>query len=286
MTISSTPHRVEVEPGVTLFALDKYARSDEGATPRAILCLHGAGVDHRVFDCALEDYSVLDLLARKGYHAFGVDFRGFGQSAKPDDGKRVTAETCLADTLMVVDYIRARVGCKRVSLLGVSFGALVASMAAERAPAVVDRLVLTGFFYANLNPAALQMLTPETLQMMALAPNGYMPQSPAMLQASLPCADKSILDWNFAAFTEPIPNGPFLSASALPLVQDPAKITAPTLIVNGAHDVFANEPDSRAFVERISSPVKAYHLLPDCGHVPFFERDYREFQRLVGEYLQ
>jgi len=68
------------------------------------------------------------------------------------DGKTVTAEVCLADTIKVMDYIGETAGCERVSLLGISFGALVASMAAEREPARVDKVVLSGFFYANLNP--------------------------------------------------------------------------------------------------------------------------------------
>lgn len=287
MNIHSATHHVEVEPGVTLFMLEKFVAADGGALPgKAILCLPGAGVDHRSFDCPLDDYSVLDFLARQGYRAFGVDFRGFGQSTKPADGKTVTAEVCLADTLKVMETVRQIAGCERVSLLGVSFGSFIAAMAAERAPALVDKLVLTGFFYAALNPIAVQMLTPETMQALAMAPNGYIPPSPELLRASLPCATPEIVDWNLATFSYNIPNGPLLSAAALPLVKDPARITAPVLIVNGAHEIFATEADSRAFLERVSSSVKAYHLLPDAGHVPFFERDYRQFQQLAADFLQ
>lgn len=287
MHVQSATHQVEVEPGATLFVLEKYIPADGGAPPgQAILCLPGAGVDHRTFDCPIDDYSVLDFLARQGYRAFGVDFRGFGQSTKPADGTTVTAELCLADTLKVVEAIREIAGCERVSLLGVSFGSFVAAMAAERAPALVDKVVLTGFFYAALNPIAIQMLTPETMQALAMAPNGYIPPAPDLLRACLPCATAEMVDWNLAAFSYTIPNGPLLSAATLPLVQDPARITAPVLVVNGAHEIFATEADSRAFLERVSSSVKAFHLLPDAGHVPFFERDYRQFQQLVADFLQ
>ncbi len=287
MQIQSNIHHVEVEPGVTLFLLEKFIPADGDAPPgKAILCLPGAGVDHRTFDCPIDNYSVLDFLARQGYRAFGVDFRGFGQSTKPADGSTVTAEQCLSDTLTIMETIRQMVGCERVSLLGVSFGSFIAAMAAERAPALVDKVVLTGFFYAALNPIAMQMLTPETMQALAMAPNGYIPPAPDLLRASLPRATAKIVDWNLATFAYNIPNGPLLSAASLPLVKDPARITAPVLVVNGAHEIFATEADSRAFLECVSSPVKSFHLLPDAGHVPFFERDYRQFQRLVADFLK
>ena len=287
MDIQSRTHHVEVEPGVSLFVLEKFV-PEEGQAPvgKAILCLPGAGVDHRSFNCPIGDYSVLDFLARLGYRAFGVDFRGFGQSTKPADGKTVTAEVCLADTIKVMEHISETTDCERVSLLGISFGALVASMVAERAPERVDRLVLTGFFHAALNPIAMQMLTPEALQAMAAAPGGYIPALPDLLRACMPTAEPEVVAWNVATFSYPIPNGPLLSAAGLPLVEDPSRITAPVLIVNGAQEIFATEEDSRAFLEAVSSPVKEFHLLPEAGHVAFFDRDYRRFQQLVADFLQ
>lgn len=286
MAIQSYDHQVNVEPGITLFVLEKLVpAAGEPAPGKAILCLPGAGVDHRAFDCPLGDYSILDFLARQGYRAFGVDFRGFNQSTKPDDGSTVTADLCVADTIKVIDHIRETVGCDQVSLLGTSFGSIVATMVAEQSPMMVDKLVLTGFIYATLNPAIAKMLTPEAMQAMATAPNGYMPALPDLLRACMPCAGPEIVDWNLATFSYDVPNGPLLSSAALPLVQDPARITAPTLVVNGAQEIFATEADSRAFLERVSSPVKEFHLLPEAGHVPFFERDYGRFQQLVADFL-
>lgn len=287
MHVQTATHRIEVEPGLTLFVLEKFVPQDREPSPgKAILCLPGSGVDHRAFDCPIGDYSVLDFLARQSYRAFGVDFRGSGQSSRPADGKTVTAELCLADTLKVMEAIRQIVGCEQVSLLGASFGSFVAAMAAERAPALVDKLVLTGFVYADVNPSARQMLAPEALQAIAKAPNGYTRSTPQLLWASMPCAAREVIDWNLATFSHSVPVGPMLSAASLPLVQDPARIVAPVLIINGVLEIFATEADSRAFLERVSSPVKALHLLPDAGHVPFFERGHRQFQQLVTDFLQ
>ena len=286
MNIQSNTHQVEVEPGVSLFVLEKFVPEERGAPAgKAILCLPGAGVDHRSFDCPIGDYSVLDFLARQGYHAFGVDFRGFGQSTKPADGKTVTAELCLADTIKVVDYIRETMDCARVSLLGISFGSVVSAMAAEQAPEVVGKLVLTGFLYATVSPIVAEMLTPESMQAMAQAPNGYMPAMPDLLRACMPTAEPDIVDWNLATFSYDAPNGPLLSVATLPLVQDPARVTAPVLVINGAQEIFATEEDSQAFLEKISSPVKEVHWLSEAGHVPFFDRDYQKFQQLVADFL-
>jgi len=70
------------------------------------------------------------------------------------------------------------------------------------------------------------------------------------------------------------------------LVKDPARIIAPVVIINGVHEIFATEEDSQAFLEKVSSPVKEVHWLPEAGHVPFFERDYQKFQQLVADFLQ
>lgn len=282
VSISRQEHRIRVEPDVELFAVEKFIAP--GAR-RAILLLPGAGVDHRPYDCPIDDYSLMDLLAGHGYRVFGVDFRGFGKSTKPADGSTVTAEICATDTVKVVDYIREVTGTQQVSLLGTSFGSIVATMVAEKAPTSVDRLVLIGFLYADMNPRVQAVLPPQAWEGIGRSPSGYMSSNPDMMRASLPCADTQIVDWNIAISSADVPSGPLLSVRGLPWVKNPEAITAPILIMNGVEDVFASEADSRSFLERVASTEKSLHLVPDSGHAPFMERNYRLVHQLLSEFL-
>ena len=61
MHVQSNTHQVEVEPGVTLFVLEKCVQADEGGAPagKAILRLPGAGVEHRRLDSPTGGASLL-----------------------------------------------------------------------------------------------------------------------------------------------------------------------------------------------------------------------------------
>lgn len=122
---------------------------------------------------------------------------------------------------------------------------MVASLVAEQAPALIDKLVLIGFMYSRMSPLVSQSLTPQAWDAITSVPHGYMPPRPDLKRASLPCATPEIVEWNIAISSYDVPNAPLLSVKNLPLVKNPAQITAPVLIINGAHEIFATESDSR-----------------------------------------
>jgi pimeloyl-ACP methyl ester carboxylesterase len=101
-------------------------RSGEG---EPIVCLHGITAQHRSFN------SLAGHLGGE-HELFGVDFRGRGDSGKPDSGYGL--ETHAEDAVRVLDHL----GVDRAVLCGHSMGAFVAMKAALMYPGRVKSLIL------------------------------------------------------------------------------------------------------------------------------------------------
>jgi pimeloyl-ACP methyl ester carboxylesterase len=115
---------VEVEPGIVLRMLDL------GGGPPVVL-LAGFGFDHEVWDRQVR------TLLEAGRRVVGIDLRGTGGSSKP------AAEYALEDHIADVGAVLDALDLAEVSLVGWSFGGLVAFGLAARSPRVA-RLVLVG----------------------------------------------------------------------------------------------------------------------------------------------
>jgi pimeloyl-ACP methyl ester carboxylesterase len=89
-------------------------------------------------------------LARAGFHVLAIDYRGLGPlGGEQDDGKTDR------DVRAAIALLKAR-GASRIALVGASWGARAAAMAAIAEPGLVDRLVLlapSGFDSPELLPA-------------------------------------------------------------------------------------------------------------------------------------
>jgi uncharacterized protein len=78
-------------------------------------------------------------LAAAGHPVLRFDFMGNGDSG--GEFPESSLETAMEDVLSAIDEMQRRTGQKAVSLLGLRFGATVASLVAERVPDL-DRLIL------------------------------------------------------------------------------------------------------------------------------------------------
>jgi non-heme chloroperoxidase len=118
-----TEHRIEVEPGVSIFA------QDVGSGPPVVL-LHGWALSHEVWDRSV--YS----LVTQGFRAIAVDLRGHGRSSQPFTGYDV--QRLGADVVALIEGL----GLERVTLVGWSLGGLTAFRVAAVRPDLVAKLVL------------------------------------------------------------------------------------------------------------------------------------------------
>ena len=109
------------------------ARSDRGV----VLCKpfgYESICGHRILT------AFANMTASAGFPTLRFDYRGSGDSAEID-GRVDQIEAWCEDILTAVDELRRRTGVQRVCLLGFRLGALLATLAARRCPAV-DSLLL------------------------------------------------------------------------------------------------------------------------------------------------
>ncbi|MFN7965567.1 MAG: alpha/beta fold hydrolase [Acidobacteriota bacterium] len=84
---------------------------------------------------------LVPALLEHGYEVVLYDYRGFGLSTGTAD-----LYANVDDTVRVLDAVRARQPELRLALFGISLGAAVATVAADRRPGVVDGLILESLF--------------------------------------------------------------------------------------------------------------------------------------------
>ena len=272
--IVNTEHFVVAPDRTKLYVREK-TPLDSG-NGKVLLLLHGAGVDSRSFDCPLEGYSTMDFFAKEGYDVWAFDFRGFSFSDCPEDGRSVTVDVCADDTIFLTNYIRSIRSADRVSLIGASLGALVASVVAERKPELVSNVILLGFMYKKMQPAMMGGIPWDVLE---ASPS--IPPMPELMAACMPSATKEVIDWNNYTFEGMNPSGPLLSIKELPVAKEPARITCPVLILNGDKEIFAVKEDVLDFLKAIAASKKEFVELEGLGHAAFMERPQKVYDEIL-----
>lgn len=156
---------------VNLFVREKVraaAPGGSGSSP-VVLMIHG-GYSPAIlaFDVPVRDYSWMSFLARAGIRAFAMDMSGYGGSIHPpmmDDPynlppeqqaalglprtrkpsypfELVNADSEADDIDRAVDFIRARCGVGKLTLIGWSGGGFRAGTYASRHPEKVEKLII------------------------------------------------------------------------------------------------------------------------------------------------
>ena len=278
-------HYLKSYDGATIYIKEKYM-SLENRSAKVVVCNSAGGFSHQVFDCPVSDYSLMDHLAKEGFRVFAYDYRGFGSSYHPPDGRSVTFEVQLADTEALVNFVLAETKAKSVSMLGSGIGTEIACSYAASHPDQVDGLVLSDFVWKVL----VTQLPLEIKEMLLKQPNGYFKLSSlggfaAWISRAF---SPELLPWLGSTFTEAeIPVGPLITLTgALPLVKDVEKIQAPILIIYGAKADIPTEADSLDFLSSISSQIRAIDIIEGGGAYPPLEKDhYRKVLKDIAWFL-
>ncbi|MBX5457638.1 MAG: alpha/beta hydrolase [Thermogemmatispora sp.] len=269
---------LRIEPTVDLYIREKWIAGHDTKLP--VVLLHGAGMDSSGYDVPESNTSLVNALAQHGSRTFAFDFRGHGRSSRVADGKSVTVESSVADTVAVLDFVRYVTGQERAILIGESYGTMVAPVVAERYPERVAGLVLLGLIYATLATPIDDMLT-ELEQ----APCGYAFTTEEEWEMFAPSAEPGVLKWHQAHFgtAYAYPVGPYFEAARLPHVQNPSRISSPILVVTGDQDPFASLEDTNRFLSAVASSDKAHLYQPGVGHMPYVEQKAEEARQAICE---
>jgi pimeloyl-ACP methyl ester carboxylesterase len=276
---------LRVEPRVDLYIREKWRDEQSAAGTLPIVLLHGAGMDSAGFDVPVENASLMESLARHGTRTFAFDFRGHGRSSRLADGFFVTVETSVADTIAVLDYVQEITGATRVVLLGVSYGAIVAPVVAERYPKRIVGIVLIGLMYKTTGISLDDMLV-----VAAKAPAGYaFTTEEEWPELFIPAATPAVTAWHQAQFgtAYAYPVGPYFEAQKLPYATSLDRFRGRVLVITGDLDPFATEPDVEAFLNAVGTPKeKIAHLRQkDIGHMPYVESAAQDVQQAINKFI-
>ncbi|MEJ0043320.1 MAG: alpha/beta fold hydrolase [Rhizomicrobium sp.] len=205
-------------------AYDDIGRPGEG---RPMILVHGFASNRAENWRRLGWYGALE---RRGTRVIALDLRGHGESAKPHDLAAYGRDAMAGDIPNLMDHL----GVARAHLLGFSLGARLALAAALRAPERFATLTLGGIgeklFEPRLagNPMAEAM---EAAEVESIAE--------PMLKSFRQFADDQGEDRLALAALARAPDAPFAKEAL-------AKLAVPVLVVAGARDELAGDPQPLA----------------------------------------
>ena len=313
-----------LDSGIKLFLREKMAEGNTRfADDNVVLFLHGAtGPSSCDFDLGYKDYSWADWLVKRGYVVYMGDYRNYGGSSRekamdePAANNQPVTRSYLAlrDIEAMVAHIKRTRGVRKVTLIGWSWGAMMAGYYASLHSEDVHKLVLYAPLYSfndhtNLGPgSALQNKRKPHEFNFGLG--AYRVASEAANTArwngEIPVENKDEYRdpalpgefWKECLATDPTsntrnppslraPNGvledSFYQATGRPLWHA-ANIYVPTLVIAGAFDTWSFPEDREGLMrDLVHAPVKRSVLIPNATHFVLFEKPRDQF---FGEILK
>lgn len=256
------------------------------AQPRAIIVLvHGrtwSSLPNFDLQVQGERRSFMDALAEAGLDVFAVDLRGYGSTPRDASGW-LTPDRAIADVHAVVAWIQQRPPAPArlpIYLFGLSRGAMIAAMAAQRRPESIAGVVLLGFgFDPDVQSAVSdQPGRPARARNTADAASSDFITRDAYTGATLTAfvrealrTDPVLVDWRddhqFNAFR-------------------PAQLQAPVLLIHGDRDPQAPLAVETKLFMRFGTPDKAWVVLPGADHAAHLEKSMGQLVRTIVWFIR
>jgi pimeloyl-ACP methyl ester carboxylesterase len=267
---------------VKLFLWEKRAANSAGKNAGTVLFVHGSSMASQpTFDLKVPGRpysSVMDYFVERGFDTWCVDMEGYGRSDKNRDISCDIANGA-DDLAAATDYIAKTRGIRQFLTYGISSGALRAAMFAQRHPDRVKRLALDAFVWTGEGSPTLEerkKKLPE-FQKMRRRPMDRAFMRSIFSRDHPGCAEDKVIE-AFAdqvlALDDSVPTGTYVDmCSKLPVV-DPAKITAPTLIMRGQFDGIAGFDDLTEFFKKLPNPDKQFAVMAGISHASFQQINY------------
>jgi pimeloyl-ACP methyl ester carboxylesterase len=230
----------------------------------AVLLVHGFASNRAENWRRLGWYSAFE---RAGYRLIALDLRGHGESDKPYDPAAYGRAQMAGDVIALIDHL----GLRRVTLMGYSLGAHLALAAALAAPHRLDHLILGGIGGRMLSsdPAPAPAMTLAQAFLCANPDDITEPvQKGFRLFAQAQGEDRLALAACAQGLGAPADRGAL------------ANLHVPTLVVAGARDDLAGDPEILADAIPDATAV----TLPACDH--FSAIPHALFKAAVFDFLE
>ncbi len=303
------------DPGIDIYVRNKHPAQLAGGTARTLVFVHGATYPaSTAFDLPLGGTSFMDDLAEHGFDVYLLDLPGYGRSSRPAamaqpaeaNAPVETTEDAVRHYGAVVNYVLKRRGLQKLDAMGWSWGTTIAAGFAAAQPEKVERLVLyapvwiipdgqatisggggeLGAYRTVTSEAARRRwLTGVAADKQAeLIPNGWFDAWQQATWATDPAG---------AAQNPPVlraPNGVIQDVRAYWMAgkatYDPAKITAPTLLVHGEWDRDTPRAQAQTLFPLLTrAPWKRYVEIGEATHTVMMEKNRRQLFSVIKEFL-
>lgn len=213
-------------------------------------------------------HKMIPLLAQK-FQVIAFDNRGVGQSDKPAGA--YTAQMLAADTLGLLDAL----GIEQAVLMGHSMGGFVAQAFALAYPQRLEKLILCstnfgGPNHAPITPESMAVLADVTSDPLTRFTNGLKVSTAPGFVENNPEMIAEWLAWRIANPIEPAAYQAqmMIGLGLLPEVaafeNKLPQVTAPTLILFGAHDKVVPPANASLLAAKLANSRTV--ILPNAGH--------------------
>ena len=278
---------------VPLYLYRKRAGAPAPGEKRPVLFLvHGSSISGRSsFDLSVPgkgEYSLMNVFARQGFDVWTMDHENYGRSGRTAGNSDIASG--VEDLRAGTEIVRRETGAERMHFAGTSSGAIRAGAFAAKHPERVDRLVLAAFTYTGEGSPTLKRRAERTAEYRA---NNRRKRDRAMIRSIFTRDGANVTDPAVAEalddaelqFGGEVPTGTYLDMTAnLPLV-DPAKVTAPVLLIRGDHDGIATLDDIVSFMKKLPNGDRQLTILPDAAHSLTFDRNRHRFWHTIHAFL-
>jgi pimeloyl-ACP methyl ester carboxylesterase len=305
---SETVRIDSADPELKLALHHEFVAQSGAARRRIVLFAEGSAVPtagNAAFK--IGGLSWMDDLAEHGFDVWSLDYLGTGDSSRYPESKTGgppgRASDCAEQLAEAARYILKKEKVGKLTVIGDSFGSLVAGIFATHTPELLDRLVLA----APVTPAA----QPQPMQA-SQQPNYDFDTVDDFWQiysSWLPKGeftgvnrDFFLRDWGpkyldgdpESRHRNPpsvmVPSGPAVDmaeVSAGRFVYDPAKINVPTLIIFGEWDAIATEEGGKRLFDLLTGTQRKSRVIIGRGtHLPQFESVRFELYRNISTFLE
>lgn len=237
-----------------------------------LVMLHGWTASHQLFEFC----GFFEALSKQ-LHVVSFDQRGHGDSEKPEEGYGL--EQFTGDVKGLLDHLGIR---RKVIVLGQSMGGYIAAGFALRYPEAAKGLILMNTTLHLLDGKDSREAWQAVIEAQKVDREGTMRNvigqmfrkqpKPELVDRQIEMTMKTPLPIAIRVFKEVFAGG---------VLKDGHKITIPTLIIHGEHDII---PLHHAEAAHRAIPGSKLVVMKDCGHLPSLEMP-EETQRLILEFV-